>query len=284
MYTGKKAVKTIPPNKCNAHAQSLNNRFYLKTRRYSMHPKTTGNRKTSLSWPANPLRHSPRPDAQVHHTAGSAAPPSTPPRTGRSPDHERRTERRRERERSRPDKRGEHFRTRGERSSREKASSQLQHDARPPHTTLTLHTKVVCCPPFVERGSALRSSPFSAPPPFELLGEASRRGGVPSRSPPTPPRAGAGAVSFGSGPGHYSPKKRPPPFLTFDPRLGSHFPPTERGEIRRESEPGENRREKQAGKVRAGSARAFVLAILRAFLDGFHHGNRRRVVRGGRRS
>ena len=27
MYTGKKAIKTIPPNKCNVHAQSLNNRF-----------------------------------------------------------------------------------------------------------------------------------------------------------------------------------------------------------------------------------------------------------------
>ena len=33
-----------------------------------------------------------------------------------------------------------------------------------------------CCPPFVARGSTLRSAPFSAPPPFELLLEASRRG------------------------------------------------------------------------------------------------------------
>ena len=47
---------------------------------------------------------------------------------------------------------------------------------------------------------------------------------------------------------------------------------------------GENRREKQAGKVRAGPARAFVAAILRASLDGFCRGDCRRVVRGGRRS
>jgi len=44
-------------------------------------------------------------------------------------------------------------------------------------------------PPLVERGSALRSAPFSAPPPFELLREASRRGACPL-APPSPRRAG----------------------------------------------------------------------------------------------
>ena len=110
------------------------------------------------------------------------------------------------------------------------------------------------------------------------------KGGVPSRSPSTPPRAGAGGFSFGSGPGNYSPKKRPPPFLTFDPRLGRISPTPSAGKIGGNPSAGEFRREKQAGKVRAGPARAFVAAILRSFLDGFYRGNRRRVVRGGRRS
>ena len=62
--------------------------------------------------------------------------------------------------------------------------SKLQHDTRPP-----THA---CCPPFVERGSALRSAPFSAPPPFELLREAPRRGACPLALPPRAPSGGRG--------------------------------------------------------------------------------------------
>ena len=43
---------------------------------------------------------------------------------------------------------------------------------------------LACGPPFIARGSAHRSAPFSAPPPFEAFREASRKGACPSLRPP----------------------------------------------------------------------------------------------------
>ena len=73
-FTGK--YKTIRPttSKDLFTAQSLTQFLLGRTWRHSMHTKIKGKERTSLSWPVNPLRHSPRPDTQVHHTAGPAAP------------------------------------------------------------------------------------------------------------------------------------------------------------------------------------------------------------------
>ncbi len=57
------------------------------------------------------------------------------------------------------------------------------------------HPKLASCPPYISWGSALRSSPFSAPPPFELLREASRKGACPLAPLPAR-RAGDGGSQF----------------------------------------------------------------------------------------
>jgi len=122
-----------------------------------------------LAWPASSLRCSSHGRAGSRHTAGRAAPPvrvsgaspglSTDPRlqrTGRSTD----------RFFADPDQDRTSHQTRPH-------ELQLQHEH---HTTTTRAPKLACCPPYISWGSALRPSPFLAPPSFEPFREASRKG------------------------------------------------------------------------------------------------------------
>ena len=72
-----------------------------------------------------------------------------------------------------------------------------------------LNLLLSCCPPLVERGSALRSAPFSAPPPFELLLEASRRGACPLALPPSRAVRGPGESVLTQVQGIIPPKSDP---------------------------------------------------------------------------
>ena len=79
------------------------------------------------------------------------------------------------------------------------------------------------------------------------------------------------------------PSLRPPHAM--HPPIGSELPhpfPSHqaRGKFRRKNSGGRI----QAGKVHSGPTRAFVAAILRPSFNGSCRGDRRRVVRGGRRS
>ena len=111
------------------------------------------------------LSGTPHPDAQVHHTAGSAAPsvrvstnwPLTGPRA-QEPSEEKKNW-----------------------TTGETGASMNQEEGEP-----RVHT------PFIARGSARRSAPFVAPPPFEAFPEASRKGASCGGR-----RAGDEEVSFG---------------------------------------------------------------------------------------
>ena len=76
-------------------------------------------------------------------------------------------------------------------------------------------------------------------------------GGVSSCFPSTPPLSGGGGGGFGPEPGKSSPKKRPPPFLTLDLRLGSPLPHPVRGEAEREPEREGHKVGETGGKTRA---------------------------------
>ena len=100
-------------------------------------------------------------------------------------------------------------------------------------------------PPFLARGSARRSAPFLAPPPFEEFREASRRGGR--------------ALTLTASARASTNQKR----AALPPSLH-----TKRGKI--------------GGKKPHRLRESFCFP--RAFSDGFRRGNRRSVVRGGWRS
>ena len=121
--------------------------------------------------------------AQTRRSTTPAAlprPPSVPPWTGRSPSRERRTKTRkrlslhncqsRRAKRKRKSQRERNPRGRSESNSRES----------------TGESAPCACPSFMERGSALCSTPFSAPPPFEAFREASRKGACPHSDRLTP--------------------------------------------------------------------------------------------------
>ena len=143
----------------------------------------------SPSRPANPLRHSSSGCVGSRPTAGSAA------------SHVRAS------------------RVAGENSTTEppRTTSRQTHD----HSFSSFHSNSNYS--FTTRLSAFSSAGLR-PSLRPVFGSASLRasarslskGGVPSRSPSTPCRAGAGGVSFGSGPGNYSPKIRPLPYMTSD--------------------------------------------------------------------
>ena len=179
------------------------------------------------------LSGTPRPDAQVHHTTGAAASPvhaslDRPLTKPRDQDLYNRPAAQKLR------KPEEHRNSRRQEGDRK--TGRLLKASRPAARKNSLRRLVLsaCC------STGLRPSlrPVFGPASLRASWRSLSKGGVPSRPPSTPRRVGSGGVGFGSGPGNYSPKKRPPPFLTFDPRLGSHFPHTERGENRRESERG----------------------------------------------
>ena len=71
------------------------------------------------------------------------------------------------------------------------------------------------------------------------------------------------------GQGIIPPNRGPHLFSPLTPGSDRTSPTPSAGKIGGNPSAGEFRREKQAGKVHAGPARASVLAILRAFLDGF---------------
>ena len=178
-----------------------------------MHPKTTGNGKTSLSWPANPLRHSPRPDAQVHHTAGSAAPPvrasSNRPLAGpRAQDREKE----REREissgqdgRALQDKRGEIV----------ERKSQLPTPAR--HTTHEPTHEARVLSAFCRAGLRPLLRPVFASASLRASARSLSKGACPLTLPPPRAVRGRGEVSFGSGPRNYPPKSGPHLFSPLNP-------------------------------------------------------------------
>jgi len=103
------------------------------------------------------LSGAPRPDAQVHLTAGTAAPSVRV-------SHQRAAHR----TMSAGTKRGieEELAHRGDRAGE-------THEPRRESLSLAFG------PPFRARGSARRSAPFAAPPPFEAFPEASRKGACP---------------------------------------------------------------------------------------------------------
>jgi len=211
---------------------------------------------TSLLWPVSPspttvsvvapgpdfsrgrrtLSGTPRPDAQVHHTTGAAA---SPVRTSLDrPLAKPRAQDLFHRQDKTPSTDQQHRSPENQKNTGtlegKKETGRLEDWKTPPKNLFSRSALSAFC------SAGLRPSlrPVFGPASLRASTRSLSKGGVPSRSPSTPPRAGDGGVSFGSEPGNYSPKKRPPPFLTFDPRLGSHLPHTERGENRRESERG----------------------------------------------
>ena len=137
----------------------------------------------------------------------------------------------------------------------------------PPTTTFTTHDQPTnthaCCLPFVERGSALHSAPFVAPPPFEAFPEGSRRGACPHSHRLTPCLHQSGASC-------------PTPFL-HTKRGGGFRQKNQAGELG-----GNPRRENQAGEFRREKPR--LTSELLVFSTVFPRGNRRSVDRGGWRS
>ena len=190
-----------------------------------MQTKGKGKERTSLSWPVNPLRHSPRPDAQVHHRphCGASRPRLLP--TGRAGPRARERARKGKKScttgRALQDQKRMNQRETGgalqgqkrmnQQSPRETLSENaLQHDTRLLSTRL--HSRHDSCPPFPSalafllsrpRPSRLRSASCRAglrPSLRPVFGSASLRasarslskGGVPSRSPLPAPCGGRG--------------------------------------------------------------------------------------------
>ena len=147
------------------------------------------------------LSGTPRPDVQVHHTAGSAA-PHVHASTNRPLAGPRAQDREKERERSRQDKRGEHFRTRGERSSSmNRRETTKKKQARQPRAS--------CLSAFCSAGLRPSLRPVFGSASLRASARSLSKGGVPSRPPSPRAMRGTGEVSFGSGPRNYSPKMRP---------------------------------------------------------------------------
>jgi len=139
-----------------------------------MHTKIKGKERTSLSWPVNPLRHSPRPDAQVHHRphCGASRPRLLP--TGRAGPRARERARKGKKScttgRALQDQKRMNQRETGgalqgqkrmnQQSPRETLSENaLQHDTRLLSTRL--HSRHDSCPPFPSALAFLLSRPPS---------------------------------------------------------------------------------------------------------------------------
>ena len=92
--------------------------------------------------------------------------------------------------------------------------------------------------PFVTRGPAPSARLVFGSAPLRAPSRTCSKGACPLAFPPPRPVRGAREADLARSQGIHSPKKRPPPFLTPDPRLGSPLPHPVHGEVGRESERG----------------------------------------------
>ena len=141
-----------------------------------------------LSRPANPLRHSSSGRAAPPHNRRCRVSPSVPPLTGRSPSRERRTSSTDQQHRS-----SENQKNTGTLEGDRKTGRLLQ-ASRPAARKNSLRRLVLSAFCTAEDCRAVCSAPFSAPPPFDLLLEASRRGACPLALPPPRPVRGTGSL------------------------------------------------------------------------------------------
>ena len=125
-------------------------------------------------------------------------------------------------------------------------------------------------PTFVARGSAPRSAPFLAPPLSLSLHPA--------------PCGGRGSQFWLRAKEIIPPKRGPSFTCPLTPGSDCTSPTPSVGKMGGNPSAGENRREKQAGDVLPGPRKSLCCGNPACFLDGSCRGDRRRVVRGGRRS
>jgi len=173
--------------------------FTCRTGATNTHTKAQRKEEPPLLRPVNRLRHSPCPLSQVH-LRPPAAPSVRVSHQQAAPGHERGNERGgRERElasRINRQKEREHM---GGEAKREREIQEEAPRGRAKHEEGTPRT----CPSFMERGSALRSAPFRAPPPFWKL---PKKGAFPTPGSVTPRVHQSGASRPTPPPSHSSEK------------------------------------------------------------------------------
>jgi len=184
MYS--KKSKAIRPTK--AMFKHLN-RFYLSDWRHKHTYKSPKKREPPFLRPVNRLRHSPCPHSQVH-LRPPAAPPVRVSHQQAAPGERARRKGARVSFADQPS-RGESIREKQREEEKSKRKSQEEEGA--PRA----------CPSFMERGSALRSAPFRAPPPFWKL---PKKGAFPTPGSVTPRVHQSGASRPTPPPSHSSEK------------------------------------------------------------------------------
>ena len=91
---------------------------------------------------------------------------------------------------------------------------------------------------FVTRGPAPSARLVFSPAPLRAPSRTCSKGVCPLAFPPPRPVRGTRESVLARSQGNHSPKKRPPLYMNFDPRLGSPLPHPVHGEVGRESERG----------------------------------------------
>jgi len=127
-------------------------------------------------WSASSLRHSPpHTTLATLRPEGKAAPHRRPPQEGETTKAPNHTSLNHTSDPSHGHELEPHQRQTSDQRPQPRTTRTPTPTRRRNHTN-TNSPKLASCPPYIPWGSALRSSPFSAPPPFELFREASRKG------------------------------------------------------------------------------------------------------------